>query len=416
MASRRLKLSIVGTVLVLAAVGFGLRQRARAKQRDDVTTYTVSRKTVQHTLQLAGRVVPVTSLVITPRQSGRVAAIAVQEGAQVKEGDLLFSMTLEAQGQTELLAQRSEVQRLELEVQAQNARLNEKRPVRELLGQAQISRDESTLEAQRLALRTAKDRLAVLEKDLGLSVKAKKSDKSANNGIVYVNAPSPGIVTLIDKRPGDFVLGGGAGDASASERMVMTIADMSSLLVRTRVLEADLRHVTKDLPVKVKIDAYPESSFTGVVRRIGGQGRVDTKGGYTYFDVDVGIDQMDARALPEMNTTIELILAKRENVLALPLNAVAIFPDRALVRVPDESKDEGYAEKTVKVGVVSETEAEIVEGLAENDKVLEIDFAALDLDGDGDGGGSGKDGKKRKKSGGGGRGGPKGLGGGKGRS
>lgn len=415
MASRRLKLIVAGSVLLTSAVAVGLRLRAKAKQRDEITTYTVTRKTVQHTLQLAGRVIPVTSLVITPRQSGRVAAIAVQEGAQVKEGDLLFSMTLEAQGQTELLAQRSEVQRLELEVQAQNARLNEKRPVRELLGQAQIARDESTLEAQRLALRAAKDRLAVLEKDLGLSRTAKNSDKNANNGVVYVNAPSPGIVTLIDKRPGDFVLGGGAGTATASERMVMTIADMSSLLVRTRVLEADLRHVTKDLPVKVKIDAYPESSFTGVVRRIGGQGRVDTKGGYTYFDVDVGIDQMDARALPEMNTTIELILAKRENVLALPLSAVAIFPDKALVRVPDESKDEGFVEKTIKVGVVSETEAEIVEGLAENDKVLEIDFAALELDGDGAPDGSGSDRKKRKK-GGGGRGGPKGLGGGKGRS
>ena len=84
--------------------------------------------------------------------------------------------------------------------------------------------------------------------------------------------------------PGDLVLAGtGAGD-STDDRMVMVVADMSTLTVRTRVLEADLRYVKVDLPVKVKLDAYPDVNYDGVVQHIGGQGRTDNKAGYTYFD------------------------------------------------------------------------------------------------------------------------------------
>jgi hypothetical protein len=270
--------------------------------------------------------------------------------------------------------------------------LDEKRPIRELIGSASVLRDESELEKVKLELAAARERLGVLESELGLAVKAgapksgkRKTDaqseiESAKSGLVYVSSPRKGIVTLIDKRPGDFVLGGAGGDASATERMVMVVADMSSLQVRTRVLEADLRYVKPEIPVRVKLDAYPDVHYDGRVTHIGGQGRVDAKAGYTYFDVDVSVEQQDERVLPEMNATIELIFAKRENVLSLPVAAVAIFPDKAIVRLPDETTDDGWKELIVQVGVVDETDAEILAGLKEGDQVLEIDFSTLQLD------------------------------------
>lgn len=391
---RALKIGLILLVLVGGIAGGAAYWRKRGRRgRGDSQTTVVIRKSISHTLQLAGKVIPINSVVVTPRQSGRIIEIKVQEGSQVQEGDLLFSMRLEAAGQTELLALRSEVRGLEIGVQAAAARLGEKQPVRELIGTASVMKDEQDLDKLRLDLKTAKERLAVLETDLGLrgaedegakgAKGPKKSTKNGNDGTVYVNSPRTGIVTLIDKRPGDFVWGGGAGGgdaAAASDRTVMTIADMSSLQVRTRVLEADLRYVQRQLPVNVKLDAYPDSKYTGVVTHIGGQGRTDTKAGYTYFDVDVSVDQKDARVLPEMNATIELIFARKDDVLTLPLSSVAIFPDRAIVHTPDGEAEDGFKEKAVHVGIVNETEAEITEGLAEGERVLEIDFAKLKLD------------------------------------
>jgi hypothetical protein len=80
-----------------------------------------------------------------------------------------------------------------------------------------------------------------------------------------------------------------------------------------------------------------------------------------------------------MNVTIELTFAKRDNVLTLPVAGVAIFPNKALVHVRNPDNENGYDEKSVTVGLVNETDAEILTGLAEGDEVIEIDFADLDI-------------------------------------
>lgn len=367
----------VVTCVVLGGSAFYLNRRHAREDRQ--TLLEVTRKSIAHTLQLAGKIVPVTSMTIIPRQSGRIVDIAVLAGAKVKEGDLLFTMRLEAEGQTELLQKRSEVQSLRQQVQAATRSLAEKRPVRELIGSASVIKEENDLEKLKLDLRASEERLAVLESDLGLGASRPKGEKKQPSGIVNVTSPRDGVVTLIDKRPGDLIFAGAStGDTSADDRMVMVVADMSTLTVRTRVLEADLRYVKLDIPVKVRLDAYPDANYDGSVQHIGGQGRTDSKAGYTYFDVDIAVTQKDARVLPEMNATVDLIFAKKDNALTLPVAGVVIFPDRAIVRLPDDSAPEGYVEKEVEVGVVNEDDVEIVSGLAEGDKVLEIDFASLD--------------------------------------
>lgn len=391
---------VAAALLVVALGGTAAYLKSRQARADRQTTMEVTRKSIAHTLQLAGKIVPVTSMTIIPRQSGRIVDIAVQAGAQVNEGDLLFTMRLEAGGQTELLQKRAEVKGLELQVASATKSLAEKRPVAELIGSAAVIKEEADLEKLKLDLRAAEERLAVLEADLGLGKSKPKGEKKQESGIVNVTSPRRGIVTLIDKRPGDLVLAGtGVGD-STDDRMVMVVADMSTLTVRTRVLEADLRYVKVDLPVKVKLDAYPDVNYDGVVQHIGGQGRTDSKAGYTYFDVDIAVAQKDERVLPEMNATVDLIFAKKDNVLTLPVSGVVIFPNRAIVRIPDEKAEDGYVEKEVTVGVVNEDDVEIVSGLKEGDKVVEIDFASLDPSGDG------KD-RKRSKGKGGGKGGIK---------
>lgn len=366
----------------------------------------VVRKNIKHTIEISGKFVPFSSMVITPRQSGRLVEILVKEGQQVEQGTPLFSMRLEAEGQTELLQKRGEVAKLQLEVAAMSQRLKEKTPIRELLGADAIAKEESDLARLQLDLQVARERLAVLESELGLQntpnspspaippqganispIKGKGNKGTARppieNTLVFVESPIKGIVTIIDKRPGDYVVGGSAQDSASNSRMVMTVADMSSLQVKTRVMEADLRFVKKDLPVKVRLDAYPDLVFAGRVTQIGGQGRIDNKADFTYFDVYISLDEKDDRILPEMNATVELIFAARENVLTLPVSAVAILPSRSFVRISDGSSPLGYREQEFTPGVVNENEVEIVNGLNEGDWVMAIDFSTLDLDGTG---------------------------------
>jgi len=278
---------------------------------------------------------------------------------------------------------RARVRALEHEVGSASKLVKNKNLVKELIGVDQVAREESELEKMKLELASARDRLSITESNLGLSLADPKVRKSAvSTGLVYVRSPIEGIVTLVDKRPGDFVLGGAGMSAGTSDiggsndRMVMVVADMTNLQVRIKVMEADLRFVKEGLPVKVRLDAYPDVAYDGKVEQIGGQGRAETKAGYTYFDVYVGINQKDARLLPEMNATVDLIFAEQENALTLPVSCVLMLPNQSYVRLPDTKNDKGFRYAPVQTGAVNATDVQIVSGLNEGDAVMEIDFAS----------------------------------------
>ncbi|WP_176736594.1 efflux RND transporter periplasmic adaptor subunit [Oligoflexus tunisiensis] len=367
-------------VLVLAAIGW---KQMQSNPQDASKFFKVQRKNIAQTLQLSGKIVPEKTMVVTAQQSGRIISLDVKEGAKVQAGDRLFTMQLEAAGQTDLMNLRAHVRALEHEVGSAAKLVKNKNLVKDLIGVDQVAREESELGKLKLELASARQRLSIMEANLGLAQAEPTVRKSAvSTGLVYVRSPIEGIVTLVDKRPGDFVLGGAGMSAGVSEiggsneRMVMVVADMTNIQVKIKVMEADLRFVKAGLPVKVRLDAYPDVAYDGRVEQIGGQGRAESKAGYTYFDVYVGIHQKDARLLPEMNATVDLIFAEQENALTLPVSCVLMLPTQSYVRLPDAKEASGFRYAPVETGAVNATDVQIVSGLKEGDQVMEIDFAS----------------------------------------
>src|SRR4051794_9546325 len=112
LGKRRKIYGFLTLILVAGAVALAFRflgPGGRESDSQQVRSYVVTRKDIAHKLNLSGRIVPVSSTVITPRQSGRIVELKVKEGSKVRAGDVLLSMRLEAQGQTDLLASRADV-------------------------------------------------------------------------------------------------------------------------------------------------------------------------------------------------------------------------------------------------------------------------------------------------------------------
>ncbi|MES2744503.1 MAG: HlyD family efflux transporter periplasmic adaptor subunit [Bdellovibrionota bacterium] len=386
----KLKRHPARTAIVLVALivaGYFGYKSFGPKVDSTIKTAVVTKKNIVQSLQLSGKVVPEKTMVITAQQSGRIVALDVKEGAKVGAGDLLFTMQLEASGQTDLMQMRSEVRTLEQSLNSASRLVKNKNLVKDLIGIDQVAKEESDVEKLKIELVSARERLAVVEANLGLNAKTPKAQtgQEKNSGIVFVRAPTAGIVTLVDKRPGDFVMGGAGLGTGASnpaeiggsnERMVMVVADMDKLQVRTKVMETDLRFVKKGQPVKIRLDAYPDVSYEGKVEQIGGQGRAEQKAGYTYFDTYVAIDQRDSRLLPEMNATVDLIFAQQDNALTLPLSSVLMLPTKSYVRIADAKDSKGYKFIPIQTGSVSATDVQILSGLKEGDIVQEIDFSS----------------------------------------
>jgi len=78
-----------------------------------------------------------------------------------------------------------------------------------------------------------------------------------------IYAPMDGIVTLLNKEPGEMALG-----AQFQQDIIMIVADMSKMEVEVEVDESDVVDVALGDTATVEIDAYPDTTFRGVVREI----------------------------------------------------------------------------------------------------------------------------------------------------
>jgi HlyD family secretion protein len=114
----------------------------------------------------------------------------------------------------------------------------------------------------------------------------------------------------------------------------------------------------------VRIDALPGEVFSGSVESLSMEGLV--RDGATSYGVRVSLVP-DPRMRAGMSLTVSILVARRENVLLVPVEAVYGSSRDAAVRVLVDGKP---VARSVVAGLSSNTLIEILEGLAEGDRVV----------------------------------------------
>jgi HlyD family secretion protein len=188
--------------------------------------------------------------------------------------------------------------------------------------------------------------------------------------------------------------------------------------IRALVDETDIGKVKPGMPSRVTVAAYPNQPFSGVVLKIEPQAVVDQN--VTMFAVLVSIENPDGLLKPGMNAEVEVSIARRENVLTVPVMALRTERDlpttaeligmdeddlRARLaggggrKAPPEAASRdgvprtdyrfggqfwvvvdtagGPQPVTVQAGITDLERVEIVSGLDESDRVLILPSASL---------------------------------------
>ena len=114
------------------------------------------------------------------------------------------------------------------------------------------------------------------------------------------------------------------GSATSAKAAVVTMADMSSLMVQADVAESFLHRVRLGEPCEIQLDAVPNTRFPGKVHMI--VPTADRTRGTVM--VKVVFDKLDERVLPEMSARVAFLsrsLTDQENqpILGVHRDAVA---------------------------------------------------------------------------------------------
>ncbi|MDH7568750.1 MAG: efflux RND transporter periplasmic adaptor subunit [Armatimonadota bacterium] len=205
-----------------------------------------------------------------------------------------------------------------------------------------------------------------------------------------ITAPISGTVIARHLRAGELVASGVTGLSAGVP--VVTIADLSRLLVRVRLNEVDVARVRLGQQAEVRVDAYPGVVFTGQVRRVApsaGERRTQQPSAETQivrFDVEVELSRPDPRLRSGMTASVDLILDRRENTLYV-LQEALVREGEAWVAYVVSDPDKVRALKgeertklnprriatrkvTVKTGLRDDLRVEVLSGLKENDLIL----------------------------------------------
>jgi HlyD family secretion protein len=110
---------------------------------------------------------------------------------------------------------------------------------------------------------------------------------------------------------------------------IVQMADLTQVRMRAMVNETDIGNIHPGQVANVTVDAYPTRRFVGTVEKIEPQAVVQQS--VTMFAVLISLPNLDAALMPGMNGEATMIVSQRDNVLAVPNDAIRSVRELATV-------------------------------------------------------------------------------------
>jgi HlyD family secretion protein len=201
-------------------------------------------------------------------------------------------------------------------------------------------------------------------------------------GKTRITSPIDGIVIQLDVKVGETVI---AGTTNIPGSTMMVIADPSETLTEVQVDEADIAQVREGQRADIYSAAYPDTPLSGTVQSIATVARRASGQQGLSFLVKILLDEQDAlQVRPGMSVRADIYTETNEETLAVPVQAVLY--DEDLDENSENSEDQPYVfviengkarRKDVRVGISSDSDQEILEGLSAEQSVISGPFRVL---------------------------------------
>jgi len=288
-----------------------------------VTTDKAIRKTIVQTVSATGKVQPEMEVKISPEVAGEIIELPVEDGKEVKKGDLLVRVRPDSYKalveQQEAAISSAKATNLQQKATMMKTEQDLKR-AEDLFNKKLISVQEYN--AAQAASDVAKN---TYESSLHEIERAQAGSSQAHDQLskTTIYSPIDGTVTVLNSKQGERLVA--TGQFAGTE--VMRVADLGHMEARVDVNENDVVNVKVGDKVEVKVDAYADRKFHGTVYQIGNTGKTTGSGTQeevTNFEVKIRIEDHDVILKPALSCTADIQTNAVKDVVAVPMQAVTI--------------------------------------------------------------------------------------------
>lgn len=360
----------IGLVILIMILANLLNPNRNAKM---VMVEEAKRGDIIETVSGPGTVKAKSEVSISTYVLSRVIDIAVEEGQEVKKGELLVQLD-GTQYREEVVRASAGVRSAEAALEIAERQLVEGRETFDrqrslyedgLISKAEYDRSLTTYSSLETAYRQA---LSNLEQARALLVAAQD-----NLSKTRYTSPIDGVVTRINVEEGEVVVPGTMNIAGTE---MMVISNMGVMEVEAEIDETDVVKTELGQEAQIELDAFPDRLFSGTVIEISKmpiltEGLESTQMGSTDYKVTVTLNDATPDILPGMSATVDIITATSEDVVYVPIQAI-------VKRAEDGRIIEGKMQKRVKyvggVFLIEDNEAvfrQITTGISD-DQYIEV--------------------------------------------
>ncbi len=319
----------VGVVIVIMIIA-NLRQRQKSATKVDAQK--VEERELRAIVSASGKIRPKVSVDISANTSGKVVKVVVDEGDIVEKDQFLMQIDptpAEAnvrQIEASIAAARANMELDEANLRQLKVELDRQETLfkRDLTSEDVLQKSRTSHDVQKLQTQARKQEIMRLQAML-LGARHELSK-------VNIHADVSGVITKRNIEEGENVFVGAFNNPAT---ILLTIADLSVIESEIEVDETDIVDVQVDHESVIKVDAYPDSSFKGVVTKVGHSPilSLGSQQQATSFEVVVQLTETIPNVRPGLSCKAEITTGYREKAIAVPIQALTL-------RKPSELKQE----------------------------------------------------------------------------
>jgi len=286
------------------------------------TTVEAGRQYLEIIVEAAGELEPLRTVEVMSKASGEVIQVLVDTGDEVQTGTLLALI--------DPRDVQNDFNQAEADYEVASERLT--------IAGAQLRRSESLLEAGVITEQEHEGRDLEFANSRAALVRAETNLELARLRLADVTIGSPMDGTVLQKNVEEGqVISSPSGNVSGGT-VLLTIADLQVMQVRTLVSEVDVGRVMAGMPATVSVDAFQDRIFSGVVEKIEPQAVIEQS--VVNFPVIVRLDNSERILKPGMSANVSVLLAERPDAITLPNNTIIAFEQivaaAAVLGVPED--------------------------------------------------------------------------------
>ena len=274
-----------------------------AVEAEQVALYqsvSVQRRNITVAVEAAGIIEPVTTVEVKSKASGEILELPVDTGDYVEAGTLLARIDRRVLNNS--------LQQAKASLEVAKARQANTRSQLDRIARLYQQESLSKVDYEQSLLEHATARSEVVRGEIQVenaTIQLEDAD---------VNSPITGTVIERLVEQGQ-VISSPMGDVGGGT-LLMQMADLSHVQVRMLVDEIDIGKVQPGTIAQVNVAAYANRPFEGEVVKVEPQAVAEQN--VTMFPVLIDLENREGLLKPGMNAEVEVVMARRENVMTVP--------------------------------------------------------------------------------------------------